>query len=279
VSTSSAPSEADETRPDPGPWLADVQPPARWFGRPLAETRWILEASRLLVDPVFAGRDVPRGDGRPVLLMPGFLAGDQTLLVLARWLRHIGYRPYLCRFVTNVDCSDRAVDRVERRLEMVADRHGQRAALIGHSRGGHYARTLAARRPELISHAIALGADLQGMFACSRPTLAAVAGMRTVLRRTGRARSPGCLSETCGCRSVSDFFAPFPSEAVRLTSIYSRGDGVVRWQSQLVPYADCVEVTGSHVGLVFNRKSYRAIAAALAIPELALNPPQSRRAA
>ena len=44
---------------------------------------------------------------------------------------------------------------------------------------------------------------------------------------------------------------------MRLTSIYSKGDGVVRWQAQLVPYADCVEVTGSHVGLIFNRKSYR----------------------
>jgi hypothetical protein len=78
---------------------------------------------------------------------------------------------------------------------------------------------------------------------------------------------------------VSDFHAPFPADGVRLTSIYSRGDGVVRWQLQLVPYADCVEVTGSHVGLVFNRKSYRAIAAALATPELPLAPPREGRAA
>jgi hypothetical protein len=55
---------------------------------------------------------------------------------------------------------------------------------------------------------------------------------------------------------------------------------VVDWRKQLVPYADCVEVTGSHGGLVFNRASYRAIAAALALPE---RPPttlhRSRRAA
>jgi hypothetical protein len=60
---------------------------------------------------------------------------------------------------------------------------------------------------------------------------------------------------------------PFPSERVRLTSIYSKGDGVVHWQAQRVPYADCVEVSGSHVGLIFNRRSYRAIASALAQPE------------
>jgi hypothetical protein len=55
---------------------------------------------------------------------------------------------------------------------------------------------------------------------------------------------------------------------VRLTSIYTKADGVVRWERCLVPYADCVEVTGSHVGLIFNRKAYAAIAAALTAPEL-----------
>ena len=62
---------------------------------------------------------------------------------------------------------------------------------------------------------------------------------------------------------------------VRLTSIYSQGDGVVRWQAALVPYADCVEVTGSHVGLIFNRKTYRAIAAALAARATELPLPMS----
>jgi len=243
-------------------------PPERWFGRPLAETRWLLELSRLLVAPVFAGSGIPRGDGRPVVLMPGFLAGDQTLAVMASWLYRIGYRPRLCGFIVNVDCSDRAVDRLEPKVEQLADRHGRRVALIGHSRGGHYARALGARRPDLVSHAISMGADLQGMFGCSRPTLAAAAGARAVLKRTGRARTPECLSDICKCQFVTDFHAPFPLHDVRMTSIYSKGDGVVDWQTQRVPYADCVEVTGSHVGLIFNRKSYLAIAAALAAPEL-----------
>ncbi len=46
--------------------------PAEWLGRPLAETRWVLEATRLLADPVAYGRGVPRGDGRPVVVVPGF---------------------------------------------------------------------------------------------------------------------------------------------------------------------------------------------------------------
>jgi triacylglycerol lipase len=178
-----------------------------WWGRPLAETRCVLELSRLLTDPVFAGRDVAHGDGRPVVLVPGFLAGDQTLTVIAGWLRRIGYRPRVCGFIANVTCSDRALDRVERRIETVARLHGRRVAVIGHSRGGHYARALAAGRPDLVSHAISLGADLQGMFGCSTPTLKAVSSVRAILQRTGRARSPACLSDACQCPFVADFRA------------------------------------------------------------------------
>jgi pimeloyl-ACP methyl ester carboxylesterase len=244
-------------------------PPGRWWGNHLAETRWVLEAARLTVDPVWlGGGGIRRGDGRGVLLMPGFGAGDQTLAVLASWLWRIGYTPRTCGFVTNTDCSERALERVERSVVALHQSTGRRVAVLGHSRGGHFARAVATRRPELISHAVSLGADLQAMFHCSAPTLIAVAGARRVLKHAGRARSPDCLTYHCRCAFTSDFSAPFPVDRVRMTSIYSRGDGVVRWQAQLVPYAECVEVNGSHVGLVFNRKSYRAIATALAAPEL-----------
>jgi pimeloyl-ACP methyl ester carboxylesterase len=251
-----------------GPIELPVVPDERWRGDHLRETRWQLELGRLLVDPVFIGCGVPRGDGRPVILMPGFGAGDQTLLVLGVWLRRIGYRPHACGFVTNSGCSDRAVEKVERRLQDIHDRYGRRVALIGHSRGGHYARALGHRRPDLVSHAISAGAGLRRMLAISYLTERAAAGARGVTLRTGRARSPHCMTESCDCRFGSDFAGPFPTDRVRLTSIYSKGDGVVRWQSALVPYGTCVEVTGSHVGLIFNRKTYRAIATALAEPEL-----------
>ncbi len=243
-------------------------PEARWWGDHLRETRWALELSRLLVDPVLHGIDVPRGDGRPVILLPGFGAGDQTLLVLAAWLRRIGYRPSLCGFVVNLGCSDRALDRVDRRLEELHRRHGRRIAVIGHSRGGHYARALAHRRPELVSHAVSIGAGLRGMLATSYPTQLAAGAVRSATLRSGRARSSLCLTQECDCAFARDFSGAFPTDRVRLTSIYSREDGVVHWQSALVPYGSCIEVTGSHVGLVFNRKTYRAIAATLAAPEL-----------
>ena len=243
---------------------------ARWWGQPLAETRAWLEVARLLVDPVLVGYHVPRGDGRPVVLTPGFGAGDSSVAVLAAWLRHIGYRPYTCGFVTNTDCSARALDRVDDVVARLWRRHGRRVAVIGHSRGGHYARAVAARRPERVSHAISMGADLSGLLGASQPILWAVGAARQAARVSGRARSDQCLTMHCGCSFAHDYARPFPTESVRLTSIYSKGDGVVRWETSIVPEAECIEVTGSHVGLIFNRKVYPAIAAALARSELAV---------
>jgi triacylglycerol lipase len=243
-------------------------PPERWWGRPLAESRWTLELARLSVDPVMLGRGVAHGDGRPVVLMPGFLAGDATLAVLAAWLRRIGHHPYGCGFVANMDCSDRALERVERRVEQLHRRHRRRVALVGHSRGGHFARALAHRRPDRVSHAVSLGADLQRMFGISVPTQAAVGAARRGVIALGRGRTEHCLTPDCTCAFARDFAAPIPTDRVRFTSVYSKGDGVVHWSGSVVPGADCVEVTGSHIGLIFNRKTYRAIAEALALPEI-----------
>src|SRR5205823_1965770 len=160
-----------------------------------------------------------------------------------------------------------ALERVKRRAGALHARTGRRVALVGHSRGGHFARALAVQRPDLVSHAISMGADLQGMFGLSAPTLLAVGAARHAVRATRRARAEACLSTRCDCGYARAYRAPFPHEQVRLTSIYSRGDGVVHWSVCVVPGVDCVEVTGSHVGLIFNRMVYRAFAVALAQPE------------
>jgi pimeloyl-ACP methyl ester carboxylesterase len=228
----------------------------------------MLEAARLLADPVAQGRGVPRGDGRPVVVVPGFLASDESLLLLRAWLRLVGYAPHTSGFRFSVDCADRALDRVERVAETVGAETGRRVAIIGHSRGGHFARAVAARRPELVSHAISMGADLQGLFGISTPTRAAVAVVRRGVHITGRNRDPNCMSARCACGFARDYTAAFPVDRVRLTSIYSKGDGVVRWERAIVEEADCVEVAGSHIGLMANRKAYRVIADALARPEL-----------
>lgn len=248
----------------PTPAPGQEHPQRRWWGHPLRELRWQAELARLLLDPVYRGDGVPRGDGAPALLFPGFLAGDASLAVMRGWLGRIGYAPLASGIQFNVGCSDRAADRLDALLERAHAQTGRRVALIGHSRGGHFVKALAHRHPRRVSCAISIGAGLEAPFAISTLTQAAVAAFRTLYAHTSdRVAHNGCFTDTCRCRFTRDYAEEFPRD-VPLTSIYSRGDGVVRWEACIVPYARCVEVTGSHVGLAFNRKVYRVLAETLA---------------
>ncbi len=77
----------------PAPRLPGVpRLPARPHVPPLwLESRAALEATALRRSPVWRGVDVAPGDGRPVLLVPGFLAGDGTLATMTQWLQALGY--------------------------------------------------------------------------------------------------------------------------------------------------------------------------------------------
>jgi hypothetical protein len=66
-------------------------------------------------------------------------------------------------------------------------------------------------------------------------------------RTTDRFKRMGCMTDACRCRFHARLRRPVP-KSVPLTSIYSRGDGVVWWEACRVDYARCVEVSGSHVG-------------------------------
>jgi triacylglycerol lipase len=238
---------------------------ARWWGAHLREFRWQGELLRLLADPVWRGVGQPRGDGGPVLLIPGFLAGDSSLQVMATWLRRLGHRPHRAGIAMNVHCADAAVDRLEQTLHHLWMRYGREVALVGHSRGGHFAKALGQRCPEQVSQVVSLGSGLDDPFDISEPTRLAVAGARRMLHRDSTRAAQGCFTATCLCRYSNDYRAPFPAD-VPLTSIYTKGDGVVRWQACVVPYARCVEVRGSHIGLAFNRHAYRELARTLAAP-------------
>jgi pimeloyl-ACP methyl ester carboxylesterase len=248
------------------PWIPPpaAHPPDRWWGNHVGELRWQLELARLLIDPVFRGDGIPHGDGAPVMTIPGCLAGDASLAVMRSWLSRIGYAAYGAGMSFNVACSERAVSDLERRLLRIASRAGRKVALVGHSRGGHFAKALARRRQDYVSAVVCIGAGLDTPFDISAPTQAAVALVRGIHARTSdRIARNGCFTASCRCGFARDYAAEFPAE-VPLTSIYSKGDGVVRWRACVVPYARCVEVTGSHVGLAFNRKVYRELAETLA---------------
>src|SRR5215210_2982914 len=95
------------------------------------ESRIGLEWAALRRSDVFHGAGVPAGEGRGVLLIPGFLAGDGSLATMTQWLRAAGYRTKRAGIRSNVACSEVACRRMEERLECLADRTGRRVAIVG----------------------------------------------------------------------------------------------------------------------------------------------------
>jgi triacylglycerol lipase len=222
-----------------------------------------LERAALLRDPVSRGRGVPHGDGMPVLLIPGFLAGDLSLELMARWLRRIGHEPRRASMRANVDCTGRALARLEASLERATGQHGRRAAIVGQSRGGTMARVLAVRRPDLVERIVCLGAPLTDEFAV-HPLVRAHVEAIAVLGSLG---VPGTFSHDCRfgdcCAPAREqLAAPFPAD-VEFTAVYSRRDGIVDWRSCLDPDARHVEAGSSHIGMAVNADVFRAVAEAL----------------
>src|SRR5262249_23934049 len=114
------------------------------------ESRFGLEMAALLRDPIFHGEGVADAKAQPVLLIPGFLAADDSLGLMTRWLRRTGHHTRNAGMRSNIDCSEAAACKLEERIEMLAESQGQKVAIVGQSRGGNFARVLAIRRPDLV---------------------------------------------------------------------------------------------------------------------------------
>ena len=156
-----------------------------WLGHPLRECGSPGELARLLTDPVLRGRGVPRGDGRSVLLLPGFLASDATLTLLALFLGRIGYRPVASGIRFNSGCGDSFDERMVGVIDREYSMRGRRLAIVGHSRGGHYARSLAARYPDRVSHIVTMGTGVEDPLDVS---MLAKGGAALMRERIGRLR-------------------------------------------------------------------------------------------
>ena len=244
----------------PRPHIPTPPVPPMW-----RETRIGLEAARLLRDPVWRGVGVPPGEGRPVLLIPGFLAGDGSLATMTKWLRANGYWTTRAGIRVNVGCSQEACERVEERLEALAERTGQPVAIVGQSRGGVLARVIASRRPDLVSGIITLGAPTVGMLRVHPLVLLQVG----VVGALGTGRVPGLFRMSCWrgacCEAFrADLIGGFPA-GVGYVCVYSRSDGIVDWRACLDAAAgEHVEIDASHCGMALSRDAYRVVARALA---------------
>ena len=232
------------------------------FGLFLGEARWGIELAGLVAD---AGLRPPRRqpDAPPVLLIPGFLAGDASLMVLRSWLRLRGHPVAMSGIRVNVDCAERAMGRLQELLHEFASSTPGPAIVIGQSRGGTLARCLAVREPELVGALVMLGAPVLDPLAVSAPVLRMVRSV-AMLADVG---VPGTFSRSCAdgecCASFRrDLAAKLPSR-VSATAIYSRSDGIVDWRACLDPDAEQVEVRSSHCGMGVNAEVYRVLERAL----------------
>ena len=203
------------------------------------------------------------GRGQPVLLIPGFLAGDESLRFMAGWLKRTGHRPVRAGMRANVGCSGTGVSLLEERLERAVQEQGQRAAIVGQSRGGHFAKVLARRRPDLVSGIVALGSPQRDPLAINPVVWGGViaVGALGTLGARGMFKH-GCLEGDC----CADFWEDCHSSLARgigYVSVYSKSDGVVDWHSCLDDGAEHLEIRSSHCGMAVHPKAYRAIADAL----------------
>lgn len=233
-------------------------PPPIW-----RESRVPLETAALLRDPIYRGDGVRGAGGQPVLLIPGFLAGDDSLGFMTKWLRRTGHRTRSAGIRANIDCSGKAVTKLMERTEEMVERHGRRVVLIGQSRGGTFARVMAVRRPDLVSGIVTLGSPLTSTFDIHplvKMQVRAVGALGTIGAKG--MFSLNCLTGDC-CEEFRDgLHAPFPDD-VGFMSIYSKSDGVVRWRACLDDAAQHIEVKASHIGMAVNPGVYRAVATGL----------------
>jgi pimeloyl-ACP methyl ester carboxylesterase len=196
----------------------------------------------------------PRGDGHPVLVLPGLVASDTSTRPLRAYLKNRGYAAYGWELGRNFGPLPGVEKRMVERVKELHEQHGQKVSLVGWSLGGIYARQLAKMVPGNVRSVITLGSPFAG-----HP----------------RATNAWRLYEFTSGHKVDDrerhmggnIALPPP---VPTTAIFSRTDGVCAWQNCVEieqAQVENIEVEGSHCGLGHNPAAVFAIADRLAQPE------------
>ena len=240
------------------PWAGSADaPPLAWYltdpARAVVEYGLFVAASPLM-------SVLPRGDGHPVLVLPGLLAADSSTRALRTLLRGLGYFVHGWRLGRNIGPTAEAVRGMRDRLDELGQRHGRSVTLLGWSLGGIFARDLARRSPEAVRQVITLGSPFR-------------------LARHGQSRAHRAF-ERYSHLHVEHRQLPLEQEevaalAVPATSIYSRVDGIVSWRACLdtpSATAENIAVLGSHLGLGHHPAVAWAVADRLAQPDGAWAP-------
>jgi alpha/beta hydrolase fold len=202
----------------------------------------------------------PSGDGHPVMVLPGFLAGGVTTSPLRRFLSGKGYDTHCWGLGRNL--GPHAIgpegELLSQRLESIYRKTKRKVSLVGWSLGGIMARELAKRHPKYVRQVISMGSPFG-----ANPRANHV--WRIYQAVTGQELDPVTMQEAFD--NLSE-----PPKGIPTTAIYSRGDGVVAWQvcvEKKAKHTDNIEVYSSvsHCGLGVNPAVFFALADRLALPE------------
>ena len=239
---------ADRREPPSG----RLRPPH--LGLLLAEARGLFELNAsVLLSPLLAA--ARRGDGHPVLVLPGLLASDLSTALLRRYLNGLGYRSHAWGLGRNVAGVYKTRGLLRRRLAAIHHESGRKVSLVGWSLGGIYARDLALHLPEMVRYVVTMGSPFAGD-----------------ITATNARRIYELLSgETLQSVNIDDLQALAGDLPVPATSIFSRADGIVNWRTCLVRPSDRAEnievYLASHIGLGVNAAVLWAVADRLAQAE------------
>ncbi|MDM7859660.1 hypothetical protein QTP81_03435 [Alteromonas sp. ASW11-36] len=203
----------------------------------------------------------PKGDGHPVMVLPGFLASDRSTGLLRTFLKMKGYQAVGWGLGRNMGThivggknllSDQLLNQV---IELHV-RHDCKVSLVGWSLGGILAREIARVIPDCVRQVVSLGSPFNGP-----------KGAAPVAARIFQLINGDMTEREAGAMERMLKPPPVPSSA-----IYSRTDGIAHWQAcrddwvHESAFAENIEVRGSHMGLGHNPQVMWIIANRLAQP-------------
>jgi pimeloyl-ACP methyl ester carboxylesterase len=226
----------------------------------LLEGRSLLEMASLpLWLPIL--QSTPRGDGHPVLLVPGFVASDATLVGLRLFLRSRGYEVETWGLGQNTGFQRKFTQALEQKLRYMHHRHGRKVSVVGWSLGGVYAFYAAHSAPECVRSVASLGGPMRVAVNTDQVPLLVKALYRYF------AHPMGPVAHVSNVRAkLLESPPPVPS-----VCIFSSTDGIVPPDAARIDASgrehENIRVPGSHLGLGFNAAVMWVLADRLAQPE------------
>ncbi len=203
----------------------------------LAEPRAVVEWQSFYATRGLLKR-LPKGDGHPVIVFPGFVSSDNATRPLRSLLSDLGYETHGWGLGMNVLFGDELEAEMVALVKEVAEKSGKKVSLVGWSLGGLYAREVAKVCSDQVRCVISMGSPISG-----KPEHSNAHGLFKAFNG-----EPTDIDYT-------RYFQLHEAPPVPTTSIFSHSDGIVAWEGSLqkeTELAESIVVPASHLGMGVN---------------------------